>query len=336
MNPKKILLLRALPGLGDMLCATPVFAALRTNFPDAQITLIGMEWAKDWAKRYVGYIDRFIKFPGFPGMEQGWTSHTHFVEFLKDTVDEDYDVALQIHGSGTISNYFISLLGAKFFGGFYTPNYYRPDSDTFIEWREEESETGRYCRLLRCLGMPVKDESLIFPMTKRDELEFIHLTGELAKNKPIACIHPGASTVLRVCPIQVFVKVAEQLGRLGFQVVLTGQENETVYTRPISKMVATEVVDLTGRTTLGSLGQLIKNAELVICNDTGIAHLADATKTKSVVVFMENSPTRWAALDRSLHRAVDVRNFAADISNFPIQRVAEKILEEVYFLTGRS
>jgi len=331
VNPEKIVLLRALPGLGDMLCITPALAALRKNCPNAQITLIGMAWAKGWAMRYKDYLDQFIEFPGFPGMEQGWKSHGFFVEFLKNAIEENYDVALQLHGSGTISNYFINLLGAKLVSGFYTPSYYCPDFDTFLSWEDEESESGRYCRLLRCLGIPVESENLIFPMTAENEVEFQLLKSrDLITDKPIACIHPGASSVLRVCPLEVFVKVARQLANWGYQVVLTGTQNEFVYTKAISRLLEEQVINLTGKTTLGCLGQLIENSAIVVCSDTGISHLADATKTKSVAIFMENSPSRWSPQDSSLHRAVDVRNL--DVSNFPIQETAEKILKEVEFL----
>jgi ADP-heptose:LPS heptosyltransferase len=336
VNPKKIVLLRALPGLGDMLCVTPALAALRTNHPEAQINLIGMKWARDWAARYTDYIDQFIEFPGFPGMEQGWKSHSFFVDFLRKMVDEEYDMALQLHGSGIVSNYFISLLGAELTTGFYTPLSYCPDRDTFLAWKEEESEVGRYCRLLRYLSIPVMNEDLIFPMTEKDELEFEHLKKQtLTAEKPIACIHPGASSVLRICPLEVFAKVAGQLGERGYQVVLTGKSNEAIYTRQISEMAKTSIIDLAGKTTLGCLAKLIQHSEITVCNDTGISHLADATKTKSVVIFMENPPSRWAPLNDSLHRVVDVRNQATDINTFPIQGTAERVLEEVNLLTTK-
>lgn len=328
MNPEKIVLLRALPGLGDMLCITPTLAALRNNFPDTQITLIGMEWAKDWAMRYKGYLDRFIEFPGFPGMEQGWKSHRTFVEFLQYAIDEDYDVALQVHGSGTISNHFINLLGATFVAGFYTPSYYCPDSDTFFRWREEESESGRYCRLLRNLGLTVNSEDLIFPMTAEDELEFRDLN--LPTDKPIACLHPGASSIMRICPLGVFSTVGEQLIEMGYQIVLTGTQNDAIHTTAVSRLLNGQVIDLTGKTTLGCLGQLVQHSALVICSDTGISHLADATKTKSVAIFTENSPYRWSPQDDSLHRFVDARSL--DIGNFPVQEAARQVLEEVKFL----
>jgi ADP-heptose:LPS heptosyltransferase len=64
------------------------------------------------------------------------------------------------------------------------------------------------------------------------------------------------------------------------------------------------VVDLTGRTSLGALGALVEGACLVVTNDTGVGHLADALATPSVRIFRASDPARWAALDTARHAAL--------------------------------
>jgi len=63
-------------------------------------------------------------------------------------------------------------------------------------------------------------------------------------------------------------------------------------------------LDLAGLTSLGALAALISNARLVVSNDTGVAHIAAAVQTPSVVLFLASDPNRWAPQDHTLHKVV--------------------------------
>ena len=59
-----------------------------------------------------------------------------------------------------------------------------------------------------------------------------------------------------------------------------------------------EALDLAGRTTLGTLAAILERARMLVCNDTGVSHLADALSVPSVVISTGDNPERWAPVDR--------------------------------------
>jgi glycosyl transferase family 9 (putative heptosyltransferase) len=75
-------------------------------------------------------------------------------------------------------------------------------------------------------------------------------------------------------------------------------------TRSIAREAGGSCLDLAGRTELGSLAALVSGARLLVCNDTGVSHLAAALKVPSVVISTGNNPERWAPVDADRHRVL--------------------------------
>jgi ADP-heptose:LPS heptosyltransferase len=62
---------------------------------------------------------------------------------------------------------------------------------------------------------------------------------------------------------------------------------------------------LAGRTDLRGLAETVAGAGRVVCGDTGVAHLATAFGTPSVVLFGPTPPSEWGPPpDRAQHRAL--------------------------------
>src|SRR5436853_6466552 len=108
----KIAILRALQ-LGDLLCAVPAFRAIRKAYPNAEISLIGLPWAKTFVDRFSNYIDRFISFPGYPGLPEQETDVDAIIDFIQKMREEKFDLIIQMQGNGTIVNSMITLLGSN-------------------------------------------------------------------------------------------------------------------------------------------------------------------------------------------------------------------------------
>jgi ADP-heptose:LPS heptosyltransferase len=302
--PGNIAVLRALQ-LGDMLCAVPALRALRSAYPQARLTLIGLPWARELAARYSRYVDDFIEFPGFPGLPERGCDPRAFTAFLADAQDRRFDLALQLHGDGRLTNAVTALLGARHCAGFFPRGGACPDPLRFLPWEPREHEVLRPLRLLERLGVPGAGIDLEFPLDEVDRGELARLV-QAFRFRPgqYVCVHPGAQLASRRWPPERFARVADALAAEGHTVVLTGTAAEAAVTCAVAGAMRARAVDLTGRTSLGALAALVARARLLVCNDTGVSHIAAAMRTPSVVVSCGADTARWSPLDPARHRVL--------------------------------
>ena len=327
-DPKQIVIFRALQ-LGDMLNVVPAFRALRKYFPDARITLVGLPWASSFVKRFQLYLDDFIPFPGVPGLPEQPANVRQFPSFLKWLQAIEFDLALQMQGSGEISNPLVSLWGAKRTAGFYLHGQYCPNQEYFLEYPEHEPEVWRHLRLMEFLGIPLQGDALEIPLFEKDWEEFHQIRQNYNLQREYVCIHPGARKKERRWPPQDFAEVADGLAAHGFQIVLTGSNEETNLTEAVAQHMKTPTIDLAGKTSLGCLAALLSKARLVVNNDTGISHVTAAVQTPSVILFSASDMDRWAPKNRQLHKVIWP---AMDTSAASVLAQAERHLQKVYGL----
>jgi ADP-heptose:LPS heptosyltransferase len=301
-NIQKIAIFRALK-LGDMLCAVPALHALRSNYPDAEIVLLGLPWAKVFTERFSRYIDRFIHFPGCEGLPEQPYNKQKLDDFIQQMRKENFDLVIQMQGNGTIVNALMFLFNAKHTAGFYNDESY-VESELFMRYPEHGYEAQRHLSLMQHLGIKAQDAQLEFPITEKDEQEFDALCLPLVAKKYI-CIHPGSAASWRQWPVQYFAALADYCIENGFTVVVTGTKEEQDITYELLKCIHHPVIDLTGKTNLGVVAVLIKNAFMLIANCTGVAHIAAALKTPSVIISMDGEPERWAPLNKKIHHVID-------------------------------
>lgn len=302
--PRRIAVLRALQ-LGDLLLAVPALRSIRSGFPGAEITLIGLPWAARFADRFDRYIDRFIEFPGYEGIVESPFSRERTRAFMSDQQAYGYDIAIQMHGNGRVSNQFVLDLGARVSVGFYAGE--RPKGLTLAaKYPTHGAEIRRNLLLAKLLGCPNQSTRLEFPLTEDDEAEAdLLLASRQGARGPLVVVHPGARSPARRWPAERFAAVADALAQeLDATIALTGGPDELEAVHLVESHMLTQPLQLAGLTSLGGLAAIIARAALMISNDTGPAHLADALKTPSVTIFGPADPERWAPLDRTLHAVV--------------------------------
>jgi ADP-heptose:LPS heptosyltransferase len=265
----EVLVLRAL-GLGDALTAVPALRGLRRRWPQARLSLAAPAPVADWMVG-LGLVDRAIATPGLGPIP--WT-------------DRPPDVAVNLHGRGPESHLELLALHPRALVAF-------ANGEAGVEgppWRPDEHEVDRWVRLVRSTGAECSPEDLRLPR-------------EATPREGAVVLHPGAASPSRRWPVDRWRAVAGALVRDGYEVVVTGVAAEA----ELCAAVAAEpgVSDCCGLDDLLSLAARVGGASLLVCGDTGVAHLATAIGTPSVLLFGPVSPALWGPrIEVDLHRVL--------------------------------
>jgi ADP-heptose:LPS heptosyltransferase len=301
LRPRKVALFRALQ-LGDMLCAVPAMRALRRALPHAHITLIGLPWAQDFARRFSAYVDDFLPFPGLAGLPEREPDPQAWPAFLDAVRARCFDLAVQMHGDGSRTNAVVRALEARATCGF-SPQAPGPNH---LPYPNDGPEALRLLALAGFLGAPVDDLRMEFPLLEGDAQAW----GGYAEVEPLlndgdgryVCIHPGARDPRRRWPTQHFAAVADAIvDATGLQVVISGSGEEAGLAREVAQQMRHRPIEAAAPVPVGALAALLRGARLLVSNDTGPSHIAAGLGVPSVIVFRASDMARWAPLDRERH-----------------------------------
>lgn len=302
-NVQKTVVFRALQ-LGDLLCSIPAIRALKLANPNMDITLIGLPWAKSFVSRFNHYFNGFISFPGYAGLPEQPFDAAEFALFMQEMKANKIDLLLQMQGNGTIVNPLLESFGATYLAGFDPMESKVSAHASLLRYPNEGHEIDRHLALMSSLGISEAGTFLEFPIYEQDIVEYKQLALPLEAGKYV-CIHAGSRGAWRQWPPHYFADIADYCSALGYAVVLTGTADELQIVQEVAALMKYKSLIVAGKTTLGSLAVLIREAAAIVCNCTGVAHMASALETPAVVISMDGEPWRWAPKDAVLHRCID-------------------------------
>ena len=302
---ERIAVFRALM-LGDMLCTVPALRALRSAFPRASIAWVGLEPTRPMAERLGHLIDQFVAFPGHPQLPEIKPDVAAYRRFMSAMRSRRFDLALQLHGSGSIVNPIVAGFRARHAAGFFDASapVPRADRELFRRWPLAGHEALRLLALTDHLGLERRGTALEFPLHDADRRALAERWPAWRSSGRYVCLHAGAQLASRRWPVERFAAVGKALSAAQRTVVLTGAPGDAPIAAELLRQLDGRAVDLVGATDLGMLGALVERAEAVVCNDTSISHIAAALGTRSVIVSCGADVARWAPLDRARHRVL--------------------------------
>jgi ADP-heptose:LPS heptosyltransferase len=136
-------------------------------------------------------------------------------------------------------------------------------------------QVDRCLHLLAALGVP----------SAGHELELTIPPTDRAPAGPFAVLAPGGSCPSKRYPPGRFALVARRLADAGLIVLVTGAPTEAPLVDEVVAGAACPLVTPLGDVTVPELAGVIAAANVVVCNNSGCLHLADAARVPVVVTY---------------------------------------------------
>ncbi len=293
---RRVLIVRQHDQLGDFLLATPVFKAIRARFPDAHIAVVARKYTASLADHH-DCLNAVIPF-----YEHGrdWT-FKYLICFWRQ-LRSGYDLAIVLN---TVSHSLTSDLIARFsnaryilgsghrlFAGtrrnfFY--NLIAPYANSFRHQSERNLDIVRY---IGADTVDLHEHLTLLPAEKERARGHLQSMGWIPQN-PLIAIHPGAGKIENRWPVRNFAYAGEKLGKMfGAQLLVTWGPHEENLGRELIANLRYPAVQI-ANLSLRELAAIFSQAALLVCNDTGVMHLAASVGTPLVAVFGPTDPAQW-------------------------------------------
>jgi ADP-heptose:LPS heptosyltransferase len=198
------------------------------------------------------------------------------------------DVAVNLHGCGPQSHHLLQALEPQRLVAYTCAD---AGFDAGPSWCAQEHEVERWRRLVRGIGGPCTAEDLRIAFTRSLPTD-------------VVLVHPGAAAGARRWPVDRWQAVVREIARQGRRVAITGLPHEAVLCEQVASGQP-GVENWCGRFDLLALARRVGEAAIVLSADTGMAHLATACGTPSVLLFGPTPPDLWGpVIDPGRHAVI--------------------------------
>jgi heptosyltransferase-3 len=317
--PNKILVI-AMPYLGDVLLATPLFHSLKRAFPNAQLDVLVF---RNCAVMLEGNpdINRVITTPNRPTHTEKW--------LLFKQIFRRYDLAMAIQTGDR--PFFYTLFASPIRVNVVPPKKSTGWWKRFFAYRWTEFDNDnthtvlQNLKLLDLLNIP--PYFLVIPPRPNNIQQLQDRFAFLLDTAPYVVIHPLPQWNYKRWTLDAWQKTGEYLNKLGFKLVLSGGpiQEEIDYVANLASKLPDGAVNLAGQVTIAELTHIIAQATLFIGPDTGITHLAAATGIPVIALFGPTNPVKWSPWPNGYQH-----------NKNPFERVGTQQVNNVFLVQGEG
>ena len=297
--------------LGDLLFVGPALDRLRAARPDLAPTLLVGPWSEAIARRLPGAAAvETLAFPWFDRQPKGapWRPYLRLAREARRLAGR-FDAALVLRDDDRWSAWLCALAGIPLRLG-----HDHPDLRPFLSHQLEASRKPRHAAaanlaLVEALVAGPDDPGRATPIpgpedwplrlrvepadraraaALLDEIGLAPAAGpgatEPGASGPVA-VHPGAGAPIKRWRPGAWAELLHAITAPGEALVLTGGPEEAALTAGLARLLDRPVLDLAGRTDLGTLAAVYARCRLVLGPDSGPLHLAVAVGTPSLHLY---------------------------------------------------
>lgn len=290
LNPARVCLIKP-SALGDVTNAFAVLSALRRHWPESRIS-----WVINASLRGLvdGHpeIDQVLPYDR-AGIKPTPAGARKFWNFLRGLRRERFDVAIDLQGllrsglmtAATGAPARVGLSDAREGARWFYSHRVKPPGN-----RDESHAVDRLLALASAFGADVSRPG--FPVAENVEARDWSRGILAGLARPRLAVNLGARWETKRWPPGHFAEVARraQSARGASLVVLGAPEDRPFVDEFLRRLHPTPVLDLCGKLTLPALSAVCQEVDVVLSNDTGPLHLANASGARVVGVYTCTSP----------------------------------------------
>lgn len=321
---KNIIIVYPTNNIGDMVCATPVFRAIKEYNPTIHVTVIGSSKNESLLTDNA-YVDEYIV---------GTTSLWTLVNYLrKKQIDAGIVIGSSVFDFATLFFARVKTISCFTLTDKYKTLEARPYQVISrlahcVEYFPGKYVPEQYLQLLKPLGIDVSgieknlgysNEARNFVLKRFSEINF-------SDTQKIVVIAPGAGALFKQWPPERFAQVGNHLyKKFGIAVVVVGSVNDSdAIEKTIENFDAEVKYWNCGPQTMDVLKAVLANACLVIGNDSGAIHVGEALGTKTLTIAGATDVTEHM---RSDERHIVIRPLAVVVPLYQAYIVNEATID---------
>ena len=295
---RKVLLVR-LRSIGDTVLATPSVTALKRFLPNVEVDILVEDWVAPLLDSHP-HIDKVLVLE-----RGGLVARTRAARELRSA---GYDVVYNLHG-GTTATFLTRATGARHRVGFKTYQYaqlhnHQAPSPLLLWGQQKTHSVEQQLALLGWTGVPVTDRPRTQLGVSPEAAQAIEerLASAGLNDRKIALIHPAAAFATKQWATENFARVVEFLAERGYASIAIAAPHETAILENLSSEASVGIVSFD--LSLPEVTALASRSHLFVGNDSGIAHIAAAVGTPSVVIFGSSNVAHWRPWNRAAAEVV--------------------------------